>query len=244
MGATPRSELARTLRRVAQEVVHPIVPIRRVEVYREVLDRLDQYIADNRLRSGDRLPSDRALAELLGVSRPSVRQAIKVLENFGRVEVRHGSGTYVRDEPFGLAVADLLRGLSMDRQFLHAFSGPRNAIEVQVLVEAFQHRTPANLAHVQAALEQRARGLESDDEEASLTLSFEAALGAICGNEVLHRIQRMLHQVWLQALVTLGEAPGNKHLLHREHVEIFERFCAGDLEAAVVLFRRHLDLFP
>ena len=60
------------------------------------------------MRSGDRLPSDRTLAELLGVSRPSVRQAIKVLENFGRVEVRHGSGTYVRDEPFGLAIADLL----------------------------------------------------------------------------------------------------------------------------------------
>lgn len=73
-------------------------PMAKQRLYEQVLDRLRQYVAEGGLRAGDRLPPERDLAQRLGVSRASVKQAIVVLEVQGLVEARHGGGTYlVRD---------------------------------------------------------------------------------------------------------------------------------------------------
>jgi GntR family transcriptional repressor for pyruvate dehydrogenase complex len=146
--------------------------------------------------------------------------------------------------PWLLAAAELMRGFDLDHAFLRQLQTARNAIELQILQEAFAHRTPRNLAKVQAALEARARQLAEDSEEGSLDLSFEAALGEICGNEVLRRLQAVLHEVWVNALVAMGEAPGDKFLLHQEHWPVFERFREGDLAGALATFREHLDMVP
>lgn len=221
-----------------------LVPIRRVDIYREILVQIERYIRENGLKPGDRLPSDRVLADMLGVSRPTVRMALKALQSLGRLESRVGSGTYVRDTSHELAAAELMRGLPLDEAFLRQLQTARNAIELQILQEAFQHRTPHNLARVQAVLDARAQQLTEDSEEGSLDLSFEAALGEICGNEILRRLQSVLHDVWVQALVSVGEAPGDKFLLHQEHLPVFERFRAGDLQGALDSFREHLDMVP
>src|SRR5215471_17296597 len=105
-----------------------LVAIERMDVFREVLYRIDQHIDSNHLKPGDRLPSDRELAAALQVSRPLVRQAIKVLESLGRV-----------------AVGELMRGLAFDRKLLRQVLPARIAIELEVLKAAFERRTPANL---------------------------------------------------------------------------------------------------
>lgn len=219
-----------------------LVPIRRTEVYREVLTQLEAYISENGLRAGDRLPPDRELSERLGVSRASVRQAIKVLESLGRVSARQGSGTYVCDVPYGAAVSELTRGLAFDASFLRQLIPLRTTIEFAVFSEAFERRTPKNLVIIQSALDKRARMLDEDSEEGDLMVSFEAALGMVCGNELMRRTQNVVHAIWVQAWVGIGVAPGDKFLLHREHVEIFERFRAGEREEAMALFRAHLNV--
>jgi GntR family transcriptional regulator, transcriptional repressor for pyruvate dehydrogenase complex len=229
---------------VAEARPYRLVPIRRVDIYREILAQIEAYIRENGLKAGDRLPTDRELAAMLGVSRPTVRMALKALESLGRLESRVGSGTYVRETSHQLAAAELVRGLPLDESFLRQLQTARNAIELQILQEAFKHRTPRNLARVQAVLEARANRLAADSEEGSLDLSFEVALGEICGNEVLRRLQSVLHEVWVQALVTLGEAPGDKFLMHREHLPVFDRFREGDLAGALARFRDHLDMVP
>src|SRR5690606_34633351 len=70
----------------------------RPRLYEQVIERLREYVAEERLRAGDKLPAERELAQRLGVSRASVKQAIVVLEVQGLVETRHGGGSYlVRD---------------------------------------------------------------------------------------------------------------------------------------------------
>jgi GntR family transcriptional regulator, transcriptional repressor for pyruvate dehydrogenase complex len=223
-----------------------LVPIRRVDVYREVLSQIDMFITENALKPGDRLPSDRDLAERLGVSRVSVRQAIKVLEGFGRLDAQRGSGTYVKEPSHVAAIADLATGLTFDRLFARQLIPVHTAIELAVLEAAFAHRTPDKLASVQAALDRRARVLaeEDDSEEGSLDFSFEAALGQICGNELLRRFQSLIQELWVRAWAAAGEAPGDKQLLFQEHLHVFERFREGDLAGALAIFRVHLDLPP
>src|SRR5262245_4932952 len=159
-----------------------LVAIERMDVFREVLHRIDQHIESNHLKPGDRLPSDRELAAALQVSRPLVRQAIKVLESLGRVTAQQGSGTYVQAASHRVAVRELIRGLAFDRNLLRQVLPARIAIELAVLRAAFERRTPANLGLLSRALDQREDQLSDDVQEASLDLTFEATLGRICGN--------------------------------------------------------------
>jgi len=218
-----------------------LVAIERMDVFREVLHRIDQYIESNHLKPGDRLPSDRELAAALQVSRPLVRQAIKVLESLGRVTAQQGSGTYVQAASHRVAVRELMRGLAFDRKLLRQVLPARIAIELAVLRAAFERRTPANLGLLLSALDQRERQLADDVQEASLDLTFEATLGRICGNEVLRRLQALVHDVWLEAQIAEGLAPGGLSRLHREHRQVFEAFAAGELKEAISRFHEHLS---
>lgn len=66
------------------------------KVYQEVIQELQQYIEENNLNPGDKLPSERELSEKLEAGRSSVREALRALELIGLIETRHGEGTYLR----------------------------------------------------------------------------------------------------------------------------------------------------
>src|SRR5581483_6773716 len=78
-------------------------------LYARIVGDIERLIEERGLQPGDRLPSERELARLLGVSRPSLREAIKMLEAVGRVRVHHGTGCWI-ERP------DPLRRLAGDRQ--------------------------------------------------------------------------------------------------------------------------------
>jgi GntR family transcriptional repressor for pyruvate dehydrogenase complex len=214
--------------------------IQRLDLFREVVRRIERHIDANQLRQGDRLPSDRDLAATLRVSRPVVRQALKALESLGRVSAQQGSGTFVRDASHSVAVKELTRGLAIDRELLADLLPVRTAVELEVLRSAFERRTPASTAELRRALDERAARLAEGPREASLDLDFEVVLGRVCGNEVLRRLQALVHDVWLQAQIAAGLAPGDRFVLHDEHELIFEAFERGDLEEAVRRFEQHL----
>ncbi|MCK4507540.1 MAG: FadR family transcriptional regulator, partial [Desulfuromonadales bacterium] len=71
-------------------------PIRPKKISEEIVDQIKQLIAKGDLKPGDRIPSERDLATMLGVSRPSVREAIMVLEAMGFLDSRQGGGTFVK----------------------------------------------------------------------------------------------------------------------------------------------------
>ena len=76
-------------------------PIPREMLYTRVADEIRRYIADNRLEAGDRLPAERALAKALGISRNSVREALRILELRGVITVKTGRGTFVNTSAEG-----------------------------------------------------------------------------------------------------------------------------------------------
>jgi GntR family transcriptional repressor for pyruvate dehydrogenase complex len=223
-----------------------LVAIQRMDVFREVVRRIEEHIEANHLRAGDRLPSDRDLAAALEVSRPLVRQAIKALESLGRVSAQQGSGTYVQDAGHRVAVRELTRGIGFDRDLLDQTLPARIAIDLEVLRAAFERRTPETLASLRHTIDERERERQQPDDpqEAGLDLGFEGALGRACGNEVLRRLQALVHDVWLQAQIAAGIAPGDPSALHREHRAVFEAFERGDLAQAQQRLADHLRSLP
>ena len=130
-----------------------MVPIQKTQVYKEVVDRIVELIDSDAYVPGDRLPSERELSELLGVSRTTLRQGIKVLESAGRLETRVGSGTYVCSEQLPQIN---LQSLEIDKKGLSDLITARCGLELTILSTFMdEFWTEENLAKLQAHLTER-----------------------------------------------------------------------------------------
>jgi DNA-binding FadR family transcriptional regulator len=124
--------------------------VNRAKLYEQVLERIRAHVEETGLRAGDKLPSERDLAERLGVSRASIKQAIVVLEVQGLLESRHGGGTYLRSDQLDVEPVD---ELVARRSRLPEVLEAREALETKLAELAAQRRTRTDLAAIDAALE-------------------------------------------------------------------------------------------
>ena len=139
--------------------------IRKTRIYEEVVGQLSQLIDEGKLKAGDRLPSERELAETFRVSRSSVREAIKTLENERLVVTRPGSGTFLTTVNVEAIISSLASLLSRGKAALI------DLFEMRCLVEP-------GIAALAAALRLRtvAEGVETWEEA-----FFLRAAGVDCG---------------------------------------------------------------
>lgn len=212
-------------------------PVERVNLFREVLAALESYIDERHV--GDRLPSDRDLASRLRVSRPLIRQALKVLEGLGRVEMRQGVGTFVCGHAEQAAYRPLICGLESDEELVPALLGARKVIEEAVVRAAFAVRTEETMARLERALDDTTP--DSDVGDVRMDLRFEASFGEICGNPVLRRLQSMVHGAWLETQRRRSPDSMPSAQAHEDHADIARSFRNGDLVQVLDLVEAHLD---
>lgn len=120
-------------------------PLNTVYRYRAVQDALRDYIMSNRLQPGDRLPSEMDLANQLGVSRNPVREAIKGLEALGLVEVRVGSGVFVKGASMDDILTNFAFNLLFDGRSVAELYEIRQRLELSYAQDAVQHLTDETL---------------------------------------------------------------------------------------------------
>jgi len=215
-----------------------IIPIPHVDVYEAVLEQLKAMIGE--MQAGDRLPSERELAERLDVSRVSLREALRSLESMGRIEIRRNAGSFVLDSHSSPITSWLKELVPVDAAFLNHLIEVRAAIEDRVL--SLVHRQHVDYAPLAALLDTIEHGLDQDAKESgSLDVRFEAMLGRMSGNPLLIEFQKSAHELWVDAWGSCGIAPGDRVALLGEHRQILEALSAGDLPSARALMAAHVD---
>jgi GntR family transcriptional repressor for pyruvate dehydrogenase complex len=216
-----------------------LLPIKQVHVYREVFAQLDKMVGS--LQPGDRLLSERELADLLQVSRVSVREALRALESMGKIEIRRNTGAFVVDPAGSLPVEHLFAGTEAGLASLQALTDVRAAIETRV-VQLVAGQPATDLSAIRAFLDRAAEELtDQDTEQGSLDLRFEALLARAAGNPILERVQKWVHQAWVMKWSEFGLAPGDRKTLHIEHIAILTALEAGDVALAVRRMEDHVD---
>ncbi|WP_243229449.1 FadR/GntR family transcriptional regulator [Microbacterium sp. CIAB417] len=156
------------------------------------LHGLRALIADGELRPGDRLPSEGELCEHLGVSRGSLREAIRMLAALGVLDTRHGSGSYVSD----LHAADLIKGLGLTVGLLPLDSiielyEMRRALEAHAASLAAARIDDATLDRLDALLADL-EGVTDDEQLSELDNQFHSAITAVAGNDALASLADVL----------------------------------------------------
>jgi DNA-binding FadR family transcriptional regulator len=219
----------------------PLAVIEPRRLYRQIADQLRQLIDDGEYGVGSRLPTERELAEQLGVSRPTVREALIALEVEGRLRIRVGSGIYVIDQPPTALVAAANPPIEGSFEILRA----RAFVESAVAEEAAHLAKPADVARLDRVLAQGKRRQRSRDAYLVFDRSFHTAIAETLDNAVLVRFVGELFDLrinpYFEQLARHTEDQSFRTLAHQEHVAIRNAIAASDPAGARAAMHHHLE---
>ncbi|MGP3974165.1 FadR/GntR family transcriptional regulator [Streptomyces sp. 8N114] len=210
-------------------------------VTQRAIDQIKALIAEGRLDPGQRLPTERDLAAQLGVSRSSMREAVRALTFMGVLEARHGSGVYVTQ----LDAGDLLESLGVVADLSR---GPQmvELLEVRKILESTA--TALAAARIDAGqlaeVERHLRAMDAtDDTEAILAhdLAFHRAIAEAAGNDTMAAVLEGLSSRTFRARVWRGyQEEGAIDRTRREHARIYRALVDRDPESARTAAAAHV----
>ena len=193
------------------------------------------------LRPGDRLPAERDLATLLGVSRPSVREAVKTLEAQGQLHVRHGQGVFVASPR---SQKDLRAALAQQELTLGELFAMREVLEVPAAGWAASAGDEARIAAAAAALDDMGKAIRTSSPDFALLQKLDAAFHLrvveAAGNRFLRQTLGVLQEMLATSMETTLLIPGRLAKSRGEHQQILEAVRRGDSTAARRAARRHI----
>lgn len=222
-------------------------PIRPKKLSEEIVNQIKELISRGELNPGQKIPSERELASFLGVSRPSVREAIMVLEAMGFLESRQGGGTYVRSLA-DVSMADPLASMveRRDPRMLHALTEVRIGLETWSAYLAAKRAEDSEIAQLReiyaTMVEQAASGGWDAEIDAQFHLTITAATHNTLQVHVLDTIQSLFKTTIMVALSEFYSKEGYIELLLNHHREIMEAIAARDPERARDRMMEHLTL--
>jgi GntR family transcriptional regulator, transcriptional repressor for pyruvate dehydrogenase complex len=223
-----------------------------VKNYELVLSRVEADLAAGRLRLGGRLPGERALAEQLGISRPSVREAIRVLEAMGVVRTATGSGPDAGAVIVAEPASPLTSLLRLHLATNHLPMG--DIVQTRVLLESWAAREAAARRPRQDELAKAEQLLDTmDDPNLTperfhlLDAEFHVALSALAGNvliaAVMSSLRSAIHGYVLAAVPNLPDWEAVAVGLRAEHRFILAAIQAGRPDQASTLVVDHIEGF-
>lgn len=209
-------------------------------LHEQVASSIKEYILKERLADGDRLPSEHAMAATLGVSRASVREAVRTLAAVGIVEVKNGKGVFVRDFALGTIADHLPYGLEFGLDDVAELVEIRRLLEVYAIRKIALRATRADLEHMRVAVRQMQEKAERGEDFIEEDIRFHAAIA----NAANQRVLRMLLGGFWQLQSKIRTVCLEKTELRRryeEHQAILDALESKDESAAVRALERHFD---
>jgi GntR family transcriptional repressor for pyruvate dehydrogenase complex len=219
--------------------------IRHRRLYQEIIQQVKAQMISGELAPGDRIPSERDIAEQLGVSRTAVREALIAMEVMGLIESRPGDGTFVRTPRLEQQMEPLTSLIVLEREKLTELYEMRRVMEVACASRAATRATPEQLVTISGWLSQMEADLHSGERGEEADFRFHLAIAESTHNSLMlhfmHTISDGLRQVMIASRQRLYRMDGMPELLLEEHRSIFAAIAAQDPERASVKMRRHLD---
>lgn len=202
----------------------PVIPASRVEA---AVQSLSDYISRNAVPVGARLPAERELAASLGLSRPTVREALRHLAALGVVGSKTGSGTYLL-RSLSPSNHYLVVSFEAERQNLLQALELRRALEAEAAALVASRASPAEIAHLGQLVEVLEEEFSQKGDNPESDKAFHLALYRYCGNplflQLLQSVWDVLERFWARPL---GKANFARRTLPLHRV-IYERIHARD----------------
>jgi GntR family transcriptional repressor for pyruvate dehydrogenase complex len=217
--------------------ITPLAPQRAARIATQLMDLIEL----KKLSPGDKLPPERQLADLLAVSRPSLHEALHILQAQGLVQIKHGQGTFVQ-EPI---VAQELRASMMTKTHgLNELFDAREVLEVPASKWAAEKATKEDIRLLRTTLNQIDTVTASHpidfDQLQLLDAKFHLTIVGVAGNRFINQTLNVLQDVMRMSMETTLRLPGRSEISRSEHSEILMAIENGDGELASKLTLKHI----
>ena len=218
--------------------------IKRRKLADAVIEEIIRMLQNGELKEGDKLPNQNEFAAQLGVSRPSLREALHTLNLLGVIEQRPGFGTVIRSVKPAAMIDRLTPPLVSDTRATLELVEARRFIELSVVELAVRNAVPEDVEKMGALVEEMGRALENGrmEEYSDLDTAFHYQIGEASHNRfmvhTLVTLRGMMEQFMRE---TFSVLPGLYERSYKFHREIYEGIMAGDLKRASGSMKKHID---
>ncbi len=220
-------------------------PIKNKKVYEHVIEQIQEMIMDGKLKKGDKLPSERELAELLNVSRTSIREAIRALDVIGLVESRQGEGTFIKEKLEGNFFEPLAVMFMLNSEKRQDILELRTTIEIGAAYLAAKRIKKEDEYELKDLLN-KMKEAEDEQGRAKYDKQLHYKIAQISGNyfmmNLLNGISMLMESFIIYAREKILEAVDDKDLLIRHHENICNSIIEKKPKEASDAMRIHLDL--
>lgn len=216
-------------------------PVLRQSLADDLARRIRELILARRHGPGDRLPAIAIMAREFSVGAPTVREALKKLETLGVVDIRHGSGVYVGQDPDALVVSNPVLGGTVSKKLLVDLIEARIPIETTSARLAATNATEDQFAAMHELLDEAGRNLQDAVILNQSNLGFHRQIASASGNTVIRQMLDVLTNVFREEQRIILDIHGTRESDHREHREILETLEQRDAEGAASCMYGHLE---
>jgi GntR family transcriptional repressor for pyruvate dehydrogenase complex len=225
----------------ADRAAHLFEPIRKTRVAEEIADRIRVLILDGTFPTGRPLPGERFLAGRFGVSRGSIRDALRMLETIGLLETRHGQGTFPRELDVNRLVAPLASILTYRHDLRDELMDVRRMFEPAVARAAALRVTDDDLTDLERILETQRRKLKSGRSAIVEDTAFHAALARATRNRAVMRIMETLNDLLVESRAVTLKQKGRPERSIQGHEAVVAALRRRDPDGAASAMHAHID---
>ncbi|MDX2441733.1 MAG: FadR/GntR family transcriptional regulator, partial [Desulfobacterales bacterium] len=214
--------------------------VTKTKFHEQIVDQVQALIGKGRLKHGDRLPPERELASIFKVSRHSVREAIRVLEQKKVLKSRPGSGTFIILENESSVVESLANAILREKNTLSEIFQFRKLLEPQIAGLAARNAKKKDIMVLEDLLEQQQKELGNTLVSKELDEKFHLTLAKATGNSVLLQVVELFGHILLKSRHKNSQSPHRNKLSVKGHKKILNAIKDGDSKAANNLMAGHL----
>ena len=220
-------------------------PIETSNIYTRVIHQILTLIRNGSLKPGDQLPSETQLTMQFGVSRSSVREALKSLEVLGILESKTGVGSFVKEGTLSDAAFSLLHELAEEGGPFEIMEA-RKVIEPQIAFSAALRRTTDDLEAMKRVLDLMEQQVEKGEPTMEVDLEFHLLLTAACRNPVLADCMRLISgrmrkRFWQAMKADSLSVRGRPTVYLGHHRKIFQAIDEQNASKAEAAMLEHLE---
>lgn len=218
--------------------------IKRKKLYEEVMSRILNIVKINEMKTGDKLHSEKELSDLFGVSRMVIREALSVLQTNGFIEVRHGSGIYIKNIDL-LPYNDNIEAYANRQQILNIME-LRKGIESEAAYFAALRKNEKDMEYLQHLLSNMSQIILAGGDACAEDCQFHSKIMTICANPFYvkvfnENIQPNYYAFLKTSHKLLFKTIDYTSMLIKEHQEIFDCINAGQADEARRCMWIHID---
>jgi GntR family transcriptional regulator, transcriptional repressor for pyruvate dehydrogenase complex len=215
--------------------------VRKTKVYEQAAQQLQRMIRDGLIQPGDKLPPERELAEMLQVSRGSLRDAIRTLELMGLVEPRQGEGTVVCDPSAKSLINPLATVLLRQRELIGDLLEFRRMIEPTLAGRAAENVSDEELAYMEDILRRQKDKVSRGELAIEEDSEFHYAIAQAAGNSVVLKVLDAFMDLLRETRERSLQLEGRLQKSFVGHRRIFDAIRKHEVRSAEKAMRQHID---